>query len=256
MDKHNNPFSNLSPGGVQSPEEAVAKAQIARRLGMGFVIIAVLLGILFLADGRFGDEGDALPVASKPEPPANLTINTPENRDAIPADPAASLPVGQTVGGQITPAQPVLPEPVIPAESGAPVAESPAQGATSTGSKTAGSRTQITRNAKPTPGVVHTVPIKPAVPATPPASAPVTAPEPRKPVTRLLGGGSHLLQAGVFSNYQKAEELHALLTLNGIPSTLETRVQVGPFTSKAEADAARAKLKSLGIESLMLPPRK
>ena len=36
---------------------------------------------------------------------------------------------------------------------------------------------------------------------------------------------------------------------------MEARVSVGPFKSKAEADAARDKLKALGIDSVLLPPR-
>ena len=72
-------------------------------------------------------------------------------------------------------------------------------------------------------------------------------------VSRLFSG--FLLQAGVFSSVQRAEELHARLTLSGVPSTLETRVQVGPFKTKHEAEAAQAKLKELGVETLLVPPR-
>jgi DedD protein len=48
--------------------------------------------------------------------------------------------------------------------------------------------------------------------------------------------------------------LHAKLSLAGIPSTLEARVQVGPFKTRQEAEAARAKLKGLGIEPILIPP--
>ena len=41
----------------------------------------------------------------------------------------------------------------------------------------------------------------------------------------------------------------------GIPATIEARVQVGPFKTRAEANAARAKLNALGIESVLLPPK-
>jgi DedD protein len=71
---------------------------------------------------------------------------------------------------------------------------------------------------------------------------------------RLFSG--YALQAGVFSDPHLAEELHAKLTLNGIPSTLETRVQVGPFNSREEAEAARVKMKELGIDAMMLAPPK
>lgn len=58
----------------------------------------------------------------------------------------------------------------------------------------------------------------------------------------------------MFSSTERAEELHAKLQLNGIPSSIESRVNVGPFKTREEADAARAKLKALGIESLLVPP--
>ena len=72
-------------------------------------------------------------------------------------------------------------------------------------------------------------------------------------VSRLFSG--FLLQAGVFSSVERAEELHARLSLSGVPSTLETRVQVGPFKSKREAEAAQAKLRELGVETILVPPR-
>jgi DedD protein len=63
-----------------------------------------------------------------------------------------------------------------------------------------------------------------------------------------------IVQAGVFTNFQRAEEIHAKLTLHGIPSTLETRIQVGPFKTQAEAEAAYKKMRELGIEGVILPP--
>jgi DedD protein len=100
-----------------------------------------------------------------------------------------------------------------------------------------------------------TVPVEP-VTAKPSArileakpAAAVTAPV----VSRLFSG--FLLQAGVFSSVQRAEELHARLTLSGVPSSLETRVQVGPFKNKQEAEAAQAKLRELGVETILVPPK-
>ncbi|MDR0528347.1 MAG: SPOR domain-containing protein [Zoogloeaceae bacterium] len=88
------------------------------------------------------------------------------------------------------------------------------------------------------------LPAPPAVRSLPEANPPRLA--------RLVTG--FLVQAGVFSSPQRAEELHARLTLHGIPSTLEARVQVGPFKTQAEAEAARKKMRALGIEGVILPP--
>ncbi|MDZ4254284.1 MAG: SPOR domain-containing protein [Sulfuritalea sp.] len=60
------------------------------------------------------------------------------------------------------------------------------------------------------------------------------------------------LQLGVFSNLDNAEELRARLEKHGIPATIEARVRVGPFATRAEANAARAKLQELGIKDSLL----
>jgi DedD protein len=49
-----------------------------------------------------------------------------------------------------------------------------------------------------------------------------------------------------------AEELRARLELAGIPTQIEARVQVGPFKTRQEADAAREKLRALGMETGIL----
>jgi DedD protein len=80
-----------------------------------------------------------------------------------------------------------------------------------------------------------------------PASRPLT--QAAETVKRFL------LQVGVFSNHTNAEELAARLQEAGIPAQVESRVQVGPFASRQEVDAARAKLKTLGIDDGMLVRR-
>ena len=60
------------------------------------------------------------------------------------------------------------------------------------------------------------------------------------------------LQLGVFSNLDNAEELRARLEKHGIPATIEARVRAGPFATRAEANAARAKLQELGIKDSLL----
>ncbi len=70
---------------------------------------------------------------------------------------------------------------------------------------------------------------------------------------KLFSG--YALQAGVFADPRRAEELHARLTLEGIPSTIEARVQVGPFRNRAEAEVARGKLQAIGIDPVLLMPK-
>ena len=79
------------------------------------------------------------------------------------------------------------------------------------------------------------------------AARPQAAPLPVTPANRL--------QVGVFSDPRRAEGLHTRLTLEGVPATIETRVHVGPFKNKAEMKSAQAKLKALGINAVVLPPK-
>jgi cell division septation protein DedD len=50
----------------------------------------------------------------------------------------------------------------------------------------------------------------------------------------------------MFTTVENAQALQAKLREQGIPAFLETRVVVGPFRDRAEADAAQRKLKELG----------
>ncbi|MBE9609602.1 SPOR domain-containing protein [Chitinilyticum litopenaei] len=59
------------------------------------------------------------------------------------------------------------------------------------------------------------------------------------------------MQAGVFLHAARAEKLLEQLQQAGIPAYLETRVQIGPFNNKAEADKAIQKLRSMGIEPVV-----
>lgn len=115
---------------------------------------------------------------------------------------------------------------------------------------------------QPAPRVAPEVESPPPLPAPPsvnarqPSARVIEAhPSPTSPsgVSRLFSG--FVVQAGVFTSPQRAEELHAKLTLSGVPSTLETRVQVGPFKTRQEAEAAQLRLRELGIESVLVAPR-
>lgn len=65
----------------------------------------------------------------------------------------------------------------------------------------------------------------------------------------------YTVQLGVFSNPTNALQLQEKLAQNGIKSHTETKLHVGPFQSKAEADQALAKIRSLGISAVVVPVR-
>ena len=74
-----------------------------------------------------------------------------------------------------------------------------------------------------------------------PATAP--APEARQ---------GFVVQLGVFTTVENAQSLQAKLKEQGIPAFLETRVVVGPFRDRAEADSVQQKLKALGVGGVIV----
>ncbi len=111
---------------------------------------------------------------------------------------------------------------------------------------------------KPEPASVLARVPPPAVVAVKPVPAEVTTPPGPRPVARAVEAvGQFLLQMGVFSSVANAEELRARLELAGVPARIEARVQVGPFATRQEAEQARDKLKSLGMDpGLIMAARK
>jgi len=105
------------------------------------------------------------------------------------------------------------------------------------------------------PKVVHSSSSSVASTAKPVAPAPGPAPV-VSASSSAAALGNFFVQVGVFANPTNAEELRAKLKAAGIPTQVETRVQVGPFNSRQEALAAQARLKSLGMDGGMVVPAK
>lgn len=83
------------------------------------------------------------------------------------------------------------------------------------------------------------------------ASKPVAA-SPAK-TTEPVAPKGYVVQLGLFSNYENAIQLQKRLAEHGIKSYTETRLHVGPFQNKAEADQAMAKIRSMGINAVLAP---
>ena len=66
-----------------------------------------------------------------------------------------------------------------------------------------------------------------------------------------LPRGPHL-QAGVFVQAVNAQELKAKLEAEGLPVYIESRVQIGPFKNRKEAEAMREKLKADGVATVLI----
>lgn len=255
------------------------RGQLVKRLAVAAGLVAVLLGVLAVFD-RLANTSDDYesPVFTQPVPVA------PKKEVTQPVTPVTNLPEPPA------PPAPPVPEPIPPA----PQIEAPVVVPEIKTEKKAEGRQENRPPARLTATEQHLPAVAPAEraprqqvlaatvqrpPVAESTTAPRISPEPAVPderivskptaritevrsapgntqpssVQRLFSG--FLLQAGVFTSAQRAEELHAKLTLSGVPSTLETRVQVGPFRTRQEAEAAQEKLRQLGVESLLVPPK-
>jgi DedD protein len=191
-------------------------------------------------------------------PPETLpSTTTPDAEETLPGTPeqpdvTSGVVDAPPLGGSETPP---APPPTQATNRPAPQQVSPPQSARIARPATTDSPATITATtpaaSKAPPEDVPELTAPPSITPPPDDPPPVTPPPSVAP--RVATG--FMVQAGVFVNTRRAEELHARLLQNGIPATLETRVQVGPFKTQAEAQAARAKMKALGIEGVVLPPR-
>lgn len=247
------------------------RGTLIKRLAVAGVLVAVLLGVLaffdYLASPPEEPEAQVftqpVPVAPKKEvsQPVTPAENLPEPPTAAavpePVAEAAAPAVAESKPEPSPESRPAAPSPAAPAKT--PSAPSPAATpapvrplAPAPVRQPSPARAAPEASAGPSvaPEPPVTAPAKPAARVVETRSAP---PAPPSGVARLFAG--FVLQAGVFTSAQRAEELHAKLTLSGVPSTLETRVQVGPFSTRKEAEAAQAKLRELGVETILVPPK-
>lgn len=63
----------------------------------------------------------------------------------------------------------------------------------------------------------------------------------------------YAVQLGMFNSTGNAEKLNQKLNQSGIKAHIESRVYIGPFKTKADADAAIKKAKELGVDAVVLP---
>lgn len=236
--------------------QAELKRTLAKRMGFAVVLIAVLLAALAVFD-RLSQpvqtDGLEAPAARPPVPLARQEVAKPLT-PAAPLETASATATGETAPAAIEKSSsalpPAPPKPEVQAQPTAPAAPA---AAAKPDSRPAVAESSAAALAVPPPVAAPHMPRPPAAaPAAAPTAAPATA-TPTVVVPRLLSG--YVLQAGVFTSAQRAEELYAKLQLNGIPSTMEARVHVGPFKSRAEADAVRDKLKGLGVDAVLIPPK-
>lgn len=224
------------------------KRKLAWRMGIAGLMIVGLLGGLALFDRLSAPSApepaepqftEAVPVAKKVVTQAVTPAEPPTEAAKVEANP--SLPESSAA-----PVEPP-PPPVVSAQPALPRASQPAVRAISPSTSSKPPVPALAaKNAEPSSELAST----PTTPPTPPAA---TESPPKTLLSKLLSGFA--VQAGVFSDPRRAEELQAKLLQEGIPSSIEARVEVGPFKTRAEAQAAREKMKALGIDTVLLLPK-
>ncbi|MDP5241065.1 SPOR domain-containing protein [Uliginosibacterium sp. 31-16] len=237
-----------SRGGDEAQERRKVVIRVAVAAGL---IVTLLATLLILEQQKETSEPSAMPVVSKPDIGVAVTSSasglSEEVQEAIKGAPdtaqaelaSMSAPRAEDPG-PLPAAAPVVPEgsldPSVKPILGAPApAPAPIRPAPRTGKPVNGDRLFVEAPraaAAPAPASVSPAPV--ATPAAP------------------LANGNFVVQLGVFNSVSNAEDLRSKLKQAGIPSQLETRVQVGPFASKEEAVKAQEKLRTLGLGNGML----
>lgn len=198
----------------QPDNEDVKKKAIVRLAVAGLVTATALAGLWWLDQGK----------------------RRPAEKTAQPFEPAPIRPAPAP--------EPALPEPEVAAET--PVEPEPGAGA------------EAAPTEPPPPPRVSNVPM-PArhqarqtapVPEPHPVSAPAAA-KPAPDLPPVAAGGGFVVQLGVFSNPAHAQDLVQQLRKKGIRASTETRVQVGPFLDRQEAEKAQVELRRLGYSTVL-----
>ncbi|WP_415036104.1 SPOR domain-containing protein [Azonexus sp.] len=251
---------DLHTAGTPTTESADLRRQLSKRLAVAGGLVLLLLALLAVFDrlSQPAEEADApefteaVPVA--PKKPLTQPLSLAPEESEAPANTA------EEAAPAVTDAPPPPDIAATPASPGKTEhAPAPAAGKATKNEVVVAEGTAAPPLALDTPRPAQAKQAKTssasaphAVVVTPPRQNLELTPPPPRPARSAEG---FLLQAGVFNSAERAEELHAKLTLNGIPTQVETRVQVGPFHTRQEALAAQAKLKALGIESLLVLPK-
>lgn len=237
------PAGRSAPGADDDPQALRVRAR--RRL-VGALVLLVVGVVVF-----------PLIFETQPRPlPGNTPILLPEGAPAR---------VAGTVGGAALPAsagRPVLPAdagtegPAAPASAAAAPALAPSQVSPPAAARAASV-------AAPASAAVARAEPKPATkPTTKPE--PAAKPEPKtdaKPAPEVGAAGRFVVQVGAYNDLDRLKAARARLEKLGYKSYTQdvesstgrrTRVRVGPFATRQEAEAVAAKVKAAGLQAAIL----
>jgi DedD protein len=207
------------------------------RIGVAAALLVTAIGILTILNQRRAEQPLEAPEAEQTAEQESISSADMETSSAIPAEnPASPL---QLAADAVT-------EPPPP-----PIPGSLPNAVTSHGSKPAAGPELSEESAGINPSVSYVASAGQALgkPAMSAAAVQSPALQARPP---SLQPKAFEVQLGVFTDIDNAKQLQARLAQHGIPSHTETRVQIGSFKSRDEADRAREKLKALGVSAVVL----
>ena len=260
-----------SKRGARTPQaesiEVMRRRARHRLIGAAVLVLVGVIGFPLLFD-------------TQPRPvPVDIPIEIPDRNKVAPLvvpAPVAEAPV-------VKPATPAVPPVAAPAAQRSSAPRSAAANGLTEGEELVQSpRPSAAKPAPAAPTVAAAAPAAAPKPDTKPPVAPAPAPEP-KPAQRpddsararaLLEGRSaepaasanaedsrFIVQVGAFADAEKAREARTKVERAGLKTYTQvvdtkdgkrTRVRVGPFNNRAEADKAAARIKALELSASVL----
>jgi DedD protein len=206
-----------------------------KRAGLAIAVALVLLVVMLW----FGDSGQPprpLPESANVVPPQSDTIVPRIDTPMLPeSDTTAQTDVEPVVAPEPVAEPVVTPDPVTGETGRVPVAPA----------LVAGVVPNIT-----TPPEPIKAPANPKTATNKSAPPPKVVDAPTKPPSLPDG---YFVQLGVFDDTENVSRVFNNVTELGLPAQIQSRVVVGPFRNKREAEAARNRLKDIA-EGTVLPP--
>jgi DedD protein len=232
------------PSALAASDDATEiRRRAMRRLAIAVLMLTAAFGALLTYE-RFKSPRMVAPEA-RPSPAAALKPPAEPLPEAAPAVEATPSEPAAPTAAEAPAAPPPPPPPQVINNERPPATGGPPPRLTPTRPDTAAPKAPAAA-APPAPGAV-TRPA-PATTAPPPASS--TAPAPKPDVTR-----GYAVQLGVFASPPNAEALQRKLAEAGLTTFTETRVLIGPFRDRAEADRSMEIVKKLGLAGVVVPAR-
>jgi DedD protein len=239
-------MASAPPSALAVSDDATEiRRRAMRRLAIAVLMLTAAFGVLLTYE-RFKSPRmvapDARPspaaTAAALKPPAEPPPEAAPAVEATPPEPAAPTTSEAPAAPPPPPPPQVINNERPPATGGPPPRLAPARPDTPAPKASAA--------AAPAPGAVA----RPAPATTAPPPASTTAPAPKPDTAR-----GYAVQLGVFASPPNAEALQRKLAEAGLTTFTETRVLIGPFRDRAEADRSMEIVKKLGLAGVVVPAR-